>query len=401
MTDFPIELLEKWSPEEISESLRLWPDPFSSPDIPPRETLQKYRQEPARVEDGDLRNHIATRLDCQRALLALREETAEREVIRTGLRQLLAAKAEPKNPPEKKTKTGDSSLPKREETIPLEAGSIYTVKTGFQVWNGEGLQRGFNFNPPEVMVVSRAISRESGGEYYRVIPCSAALTWGFDDAESSGDILFRSTTGSEWILHTWLEYPVSSEDFAYGVGRINKDEQKRLKEFLLNRTASSGEPVEDPEWLLDRERLAVRASTLPCTCDARRMEALAGENKGEFCVVETPQEGGALLHFPLLVQDNKMAAADIDPQRSLGSSTFFLSETPEVEFTIREGQDPRSLAFEVDSPEADILEGSRIVSGEGETLATIKNGMAYFSFPASGLKIVDPQGQAVDIQLKV
>jgi hypothetical protein len=260
------ELLSRYPIEVVLESETLWPDPFAAPEVPDPRILSGYLSGDLFLH-YDLTHQIEHSLPCLRALEAMLQDPD------AALHML------PSEPLEVPSPRSVTAKPTAFAQSPL--GKIHAVRNDYLWWDEEELtlRTGYNFQTTHVLLVSDPIMESA--PYVRVIPCSPDLVWA-EDMRSALDLPFQSTSGSGWVLHAWLGYPMSLDDLDYCVGQITPQELQRLQQQLSRTKDQASQETEDtpePMWLyLEREQLIERTQTLCSTLDAYRLQAEAGES---------------------------------------------------------------------------------------------------------------------------
>lgn len=261
--------------EDLWESQRLWPDPMEAPDVPPKTILTDFLEDSTRME-AELVRQIETSVACLRALEELIAEEPEKEIssYMTAFFQKAGIVEDREDDLNDVENTEDSPIPfpsSQCQLLSAHPGQIRSVRHELQCWDGESLSKRFNFKPVDILIVSNRIQRPAG-DFFRAIPCSPSEIWRTEDMLCPEDVVFTTVGGSEWVLHTWLGYPVSVDDLEDWLGELNDAEMARIRGEIESLSSSDSFEITEPEWLsLERERLAERADTLPSTVDAQRL----------------------------------------------------------------------------------------------------------------------------------
>ena len=366
--------------DDLWESERLWPDPMEAPDIPPVEDLVAFLEDSKKI-DPDLASQIKSSVACLRALDELQTKDLAKDKNSAAMKDFFKKVGITDN---QAIEQSDDEVPTnhpvpfphvRPQSAEVRSRQIRSVRHGYQYWDEESLRRGFNFNPVDLLIISERIERPAG-DFFRAVPCSPSEVWRIEDMLCPEDIVFNTVGGSQWVLHTWLAYPVSVDDLDDYLGQLSEEEMTRIHNQIeaLNHT----EPAEvtEPEWLsLERERIVERADTLPNTVDAQRWKWEAETNIPDNLVTFTSQNSSATA---LLV------ARDDAAERPLETRSYRVTDKPASTIQISQSVDPMKLAFEIIEDPADLFAGAGIFDAYGKRLGKIENGIALIDCPQNG-----------------
>ena len=367
--------------EDLWESELLWPDPMEAPDVPKKEDLVGFLEDPGKI-NSDLDCQIKSSVACLRALEELQAKSSARDknsaVMKAFFQKVGIADDQEVSQGEGDTPNNNPGPPNTAHRLPTEVscGQIRSVRSQYQCWDGEALSNKFNFKPVDLLITTARIERPAG-DFFRAIPCSSADIWRTEDMLCPEDVVFKTAGGSQWVLHTWLGYPVSVDDLDDCLGVLSEEEMVRIHGEIeaLNRAAP--DEITEPEWLaLERERLAERADTLPSTVDAQRWKSEA-----EAAIASEAKSLGNIIAFPASVATALLAARDDAAERPLVTHHYRVTDNPTSSIQVSESVDAMKLAFEVIEDSSDLFEDASIFDATGKRLGKITDGIALIDRP--------------------
>jgi len=291
----------------LSDSHRLWPNPWGAPEVPPASILQRYATGLLASHDP-LSRQIQESPNCARALRLL--EIGKEDDPLTGLVRSPWSGEHPGLPfdslPARRrgfTAALRMDLQGRPEDAPDIIGQVWTTSGAVELADSEIISERQTWMPHPVLVIDEV--RHTDNDYFcRAVACSPVSLWP-EDWLGPDEILVALRDGSPWIAHLWLEYPVSTSQLQGLVGSLNEESAENLQVAVgarkqglpLTSEENAGPPLqsEDDEILLERERLHKIAAWLCGTADARRVawEFLSetGRRMG-FNITRRPTEFG-------------------------------------------------------------------------------------------------------------
>ena len=251
--------------DETSEqrSERLWPDPFSAPDVPPRSWLLQYVTG-TKSAMTDREAQLAESANAQRALAVLHAE--------------LAFGA----PPEESSVSQSASEHGTEAIVPFSvmlgpsSGQLWTTKGRVRHFDGHRLALRETFLPVTVLLLEMAFER-CGKRCWKVVPVSPEETWP-DESLSLDECRIQLTNGEEWVAHLWLEDEMPVDELHALCGSLSEPHLATLGTARIDLQA--GRPIsmaceggyrideKNHELLLERARLAEQASWIGRTLTA-------------------------------------------------------------------------------------------------------------------------------------
>lgn len=366
--------------EDLWESELLWPDAMEAPDVPPKEDLVDFLEDPRKI-NSDLTRQIESSVACLRALKELQVEdppNVQNSAAMTAFFQKAGIKDDAEISPSEDATPNNKLIAPPYTLLAKEVicGQIRAVRSEYQCWDGERFSRKFNFKPVDLLITSDRINRPAG-DFFRAVPCSPSEIWRTEDMLCPEDVVFATVGGSQWVLHTWLGYPVSVDDLDDCLGKLSEEEMARIDDAIeaLNHT-DTGE-ITEPEWLsLERERLAERADTLPNTVDAQRWKLEA-----EAAIASQTKTSGNIIVFPSPVATALLAARDDAAERPLVTRLYRVTDTPASTIQISESVDATKLAFEVMEDPSGLFAGAGIFDATQKLLGKIVDGIAFVDCP--------------------
>jgi len=268
----------------------LWPDPSLAPDVPSDEVLRAFLGN-SEVTD-DVRDQIEGSVNCVRRMMELETEPppipANAKVDAEGyeaLRRVVDSIPEEFQAPGSLRTLGFSSR----KPAP---GDVWALRTDYKWFDGRRLREGYNYDLPFVLLLSDPEEDANGEFFCRAMICSDLDSWG--DRQGSDEVLFKGESGDQWILHLWLEFPVSLNDLNKCVDGVHPQHADRIA--VAVEAYGMGIPLQSKDGVgigpdkneadiwLERKRLYERSRTVPCTLDAMAMEAeAAAEHVVSFC----------------------------------------------------------------------------------------------------------------------
>ncbi len=283
-------LLGKHSPEAYFRSDTLWPDPSLAPDVPSDEVLRAFLGN-SEVTD-DVRDQIEGSVNCVRRMMELETEPppipANAKVDAEGyesLRRVVDSIPEEFQAPGSLRTLGFSSR----KPAP---GDVWALRTDYKWFDGRRLREGYNYDLPFLLLLSDPEEDANGESFCRAMICSDLDSWG--DRQGSDEVLFKGESGDQWILHLWLEFPVSLNDLNKCVDGVHPQHADRIavavEAYGMGLPLQSQDGVgigpdkDEEEIWVERRRLYERARTIPSSLDAIRMEdETASERVVSFC----------------------------------------------------------------------------------------------------------------------
>lgn len=330
---------------ERAERRRLWPDPALAPEVPSDAVLAAYAFDrlqhvskhcwPASKDQSlvtDLRRQISLSENCQ-AVLMTREldDLPAKPLDREAIAKLLAELKDPQ---------------READTTNIKPGDVFRTRKQVKIWNRRSFQSSWNFQPTPVVILSQEMTAPWNDRIVRGAACSPVWDeYGADVADD--EILVRAEDGSYWIVHLWLEFPVSIGQLHSQMARLDSRACENLDVAVaafaeglpLTLEEGAGEPLnpEQDAWLIEeRERLYERATWLSATADA-----CFEEWEARMSVAEEDVPFAQLLAFVFGSVAQPLAAASESHVRKIKAMIAGDQTTVELPLITLEGSSPR------------------------------------------------------------
>ena len=423
MSDIPV-MTTCSEGNRLTDAIRLWPDPFDAPDVPDRETLGAYLDNPTGA-DPDLAEQLRESVNARRALEALRVERGDHpasdllESIPLGQVDAepdwgaLTARLNALLPQQKGT-----LLPPRfseaDRFLQPQPGQVWLTTDAVQVWQEGRLVRRRTNEVPLALITESADRMENGDDVARGVAVSPAAHWP-DGWIASDEIRVTTDRQDPYVAHVWLEYPISRRQLLRPLAVLDEASLENL--LVAVRARQQGLPLTEDERcgrtldaradapvLLERERLAVRASWLGATAQSLRLaaEAAAGGQAA------APSEEGRVLVDWLRAEDAheekdgfRLAAADERRAAPARTASFKVAGADaELELSLdTDGERVSFLVFGADGRFSPVLDGA-VVEAAGKDSPPFSGGMTNMPKAdlACGFSIRRTAGERVGLE---
>ena len=251
MTNKSVEVLAR----AYAREMYLWDDPFEAPSVPDESVLAKFVEKSDSIE-SDLADQIRNDLNCKRALDRVKFEkfgVFKNTMPLSDLGGIPEVLSEPVQNP------GFDGHTETVVSLPVK-GDIFYTKSKLKVFDDA---RGKNYNiytflPQAVLIISDVKRKPWGTKMFRC----AVVTPDFAGGAVEGQDM---DLGNGWILHKWLCYPVSFEQFDFGrkVGRVENIDKiaDEVNSYFFSENKMK-------RYGREERRLLAKADYLPAMADA-------------------------------------------------------------------------------------------------------------------------------------
>ena len=386
--------------QSLDQAMRLWPDPYEAPEVPSKAILRKFLLDPVKLEK-DLVDQIKGSINCTRALEQLRRpaEYASKpdwmtDELAANLKHTLA-----NGQPAKKSKpTADASFGHR------EFGQIWHSCSEVERWTGSEIAHRWTFRPLDVILVSSAIDMPWDDTIFRAVAVSHAELWP-SDMQADDEITITLPDGGRFVVHLWLDYPISACQLAHRIGTLANTECTRLKigttaiEEGLALAPRDGaglplDPVQDRATMQARQRLHACASWLSATADARRKWA---ESQTHHAVIPNR----TLIQFPSLQREElALAAADTTSGKVATQAYEIVGHTLRLKVEASAAsEDCAFVVYGVDDTPSDSLDGVVVTTASFVSKPFIHGQTAVPRHAMEGgVRLRSPDGSFVELR---
>lgn len=280
-----------------TKNQKLWPDAFDAPDVPSRNTLLQFLEDPRQL-DKDLREQIQDSENCQRALLQLEKSQSQLGQLATdhvgeeGMGEIVRAIRKASE----KVRTEAKKLqPPAQPTAPLlqweepllaatdiAVGQVWSLRGEALVWTGTRIARWKVKLLQNAIVVGGPIAMPWNDTIVRVVPLQHRDLFP-DELWDEGcmtveDPILKPDLA---VVHPAFEFPMSISQLGVFIGTLSAKDAKRL--HLARKWLFKGKGIGNlaerptervtPEARLANERTLAEVSWFSATADALKCAA--------------------------------------------------------------------------------------------------------------------------------